>query len=264
MFIIDSHCHLNCLKEENAENIDNVVLDAYNNDVKIINNICTDIAEFDNILALTNKYDNVFCSIGHHPEYAEKLVTIEDFFQKDIENKKIIGIGECGLDYHFTKDFIREQRKNFEVQIEIARKTQLPLIIHTRDADLDTIDVLKSEMKNGEFKFLLHCFSSGEALAYTGLDLGGYISFSGILTFKNALELQKLATNIPLDRILVETDSPYLAPVPLRGQINKPAYTKYILEFLANLLKKDVAEIIITTTNNCFKLFNYKTNLILN
>lgn len=264
MFIIDSHCHLNCLKEENYENIDDIIQEAVNSNVKIINNICTNINEFDNILNLSNNYDNVFCSIGHHPEYAEEPITIDDFLKKDIKSNKVIGVGECGLDYHFSKDFIKEQKKNFEIQIEVARKTQLPLIIHTRDADLDTIDILKSEIKNGEFKFLLHCFSSSKELAYAALDLGGYISFSGILTFKNAVELQEIAKNIPLDKVLIETDSPYLAPVPLRGKTNKPAYVKYVAEFLANLLKKDFAEISTTTTTNCFKLFNYKTNLTLN
>ena len=126
------------------------------------------------------------------------------------------------------------------------------------------MDILKSEMKNGEFKFLLHCFSSSKELAYTALDLGGYISFSGILTFKNAVELQELAKNIPIDKILIETDSPYLAPVPLRGKTNKPAYVKYVAEFLAHLLEKDILEISAITTANCFKLFDYKTNLILN
>ena len=264
MLIVDSHCHLNCLKDENQENIDSLVQEAEVAGVKIINNICTSISEFSDILNLSNKYDNVFCSIGHHPEYANELVTIDDFMTKNIFNNKVIGIGEAGLDYHFNTDFKKEQKHNFEIQIEVARKTKLPLIIHSRDADNDMMDILKAEIKNGDFSFLLHCFSSSDKLAYTGLDLGGYISFSGIITFKNSINLQSLAKNIPLNRILVETDSPYLAPVPLRGKINRPAYVKYVTTFLANLLDKDLEEIANITTKNCFNLFKYKTNLTLN
>ena len=144
---------------------------------------------------------------------------------------------------------------------KLSRQTKLPLIIHSRDADKDMVDILENEIKNGEFNFLLHCFSSGKELAYKGLDLGGYISFSGILTFKNAIELQNIAKNIPLDRVLVETDSPYLAPVPHRGKTNQPAYTKNVLEFLSNLLNKDINEVADITTKNCFTLFKYKNYL---
>ena len=260
MIIVDSHCHLNCLKNEENLNINKVILDANLNGVKIINNICTNIDEFDDILKLSNQYNNIYCSIGQHPEYTNK-VNIEDFLNKDIENYKVIGIGEAGLDYHFTKDFIEEQKYNFEVQIELARQTKLPLIIHSRDADKDMMDILENEMRNGEFNFLLHCFSSSKELAYKGLDLGGYISLSGILTFKNATELQNIAKNIPLNRLLVETDSPYLAPVPFRGKINQPSYTKNVVEFLSNLLNKDISEIADITTKNCFDLFKYKNYL---
>ncbi len=260
MIIVDSHCHLNCLKNEENLDIDKVIFDANSNNVKIINNICTNIDEFDDILELSNQYNNVYCSIGQHPEYTNR-VNIEDFLNKDIKNYKVIGIGETGLDYHFTTDFIKEQKYNFEIQIELARQTKLPLIIHSRDADKDMIDILENEMKNGEFSFLLHCFSSSKELAYKGLDLGGYISFSGILTFKNATQLQNIAKNIPLDRVLVETDSPYLAPVPFRGKINQPSYTKNVVDFLSNLLSKDINEVANITTKNCFTLFKYKNYL---
>ena len=175
--------------------------------------------------------------------------------------RRVIGIGETGLDYHFTTDFIKEQKYNFEIQIELARQTKLPLIIHSRDADKDMIDILENEMKNGEFSFLLHCFSSSKELAYKGLDLGGYISFSGILTFKNATELQNIAKNIPLDKLLIETDSPYLAPVPYRGKTNQPAYTKNILEYLSKLLNKNIDDLAEIIKNNSFNLFKYKNYL---
>lgn len=258
MFIIDTHCHLNYLKNEN--NIDVIIEEAFKNNVKIINNICTNVEEFEDVLNLSSNYDNVYCSIGHHPEYSNKI-KIEDFYNKDINNYKVIGIGETGLDYHFTTDFIKEQKYNFEIQIELARQTKLPLIIHSRDADKDMIDILENEMKNGEFSFLLHCFSSSKELAYKGLDLGGYISFSGILTFKNATELQNIAKNIPLDKLLIETDSPYLAPVPYRGKTNQPAYTKNILEYLSKLLNKNIDDLAEIIKNNSFNLFKYKNYL---
>lgn len=258
MFIIDTHCHLNYLKNEN--NIDVIIEEAFKNNVKIINNICTNVEEFEDVLNLSSNYDNVYCSIGHHPEYSNKI-KIEDFYNKDINNYKVIGIGETGLDYHFTTDFIKEQKYNFEIQIELARQTKLPLIIHSRDADKDMIDILENEMKNGEFSFLLHCFSSSKELAYKGLDLGGYISFSGILTFKNATELQNIAKNIPLDKLLIETDSPYLAPVPYRGKTNQPAFTKNILEYLSKLLNKNIDDLAEIIKNNSFNLFKYKNYL---
>ena len=258
MFIIDTHCHLNYLKNEN--NIDVIIEEAFKNNVKIINNICTNVEEFEDVLNLSSNYDNVYCSIGHHPEYSNKI-KIEDFYNKDINNYKVIGIGETGLDYHFTTDFIKEQKYNFEIQIELARQTKLPLIIHSRDADKDMIDILGNEMKNGEFSFLLHCFSSSKELAYKGLDLGGYISFSGILTFKNATELQNIAKNIPLDKLLIETDSPYLAPVPYRGKTNQPAFTKNILEYLSKLLNKNIDDLAEIIKNNSFNLFKYKNYL---
>lgn len=260
MLIIDSHCHLNYLKNDENLDINEIILNANSNDVKIINNICTSLAEFDNVLELSNSYKNVYCSIGQHPEYTN-IVKIEDFLNKDIYNYKVIGIGEAGLDYHFTTDFVKEQKINFEVQIELARQTKLPLIIHSRDADSDMIDILTNEIKNGYFSFLLHCFSSSKELAYKGLDLGGYISFSGILTFKNATELQNIAKNIPLNRILVETDSPYLAPVPYRGKVNQPAYTRNVVEFLSKLINTSIEEVANTTTTNCFNLFKYKNYL---
>jgi TatD DNase family protein len=148
------------------------------------------------------------------------------------------------------------QKKNFENHIVACQQSGLPLVIHSRECDKDMMDILQQEMKNCEFKFVLHCFCSSKELAYTGLDLNGFISFSGILTFKNSLELQELAKEIELNRILVETDAPFLAPVPYRGKTNKPSYVKKTAEFLANLLNKDFNEIQRVTTNNFFKLFN--------
>lgn len=254
-FLIDSHCHLNFLIEQGVD-IDNIIKSAKNNNVNIINNICTKISEIEDILQLSNKFENVYCSIGQHPEEIENnIITIENILQYT-NNEKVIAIGETGLDYHYRNDNKIEQKKNFETHIEASRTSKLPLIIHSREADVDMIDILNNEMKNGSFKFVLHCFSSSKELAFKGLDLDGYISFSGILTFKNAVELQDIAKNIPLNKIIIETDSPYLAPVPFRGKINQPCYVKNVAEFLANLLNKDFNIIQYTTTENCLKLFN--------
>lgn len=254
-FLIDSHCHLNFLIEQGVD-IDNIIKSAKNNNVNIINNICTKISEIEDILQLSNKFENVYCSIGQHPEEIENnIITIENLLQYT-NNEKVIAIGETGLDYHYRNNNKIEQKKNFETHIEASRISKLPLIIHSREADADMIDILNSEMKNGNFKFVLHCFSSSKELAFKGLDLDGYISFSGILTFKNAVELQDIAKNIPLNKIIIETDSPYLAPVPFRGKINQPYYVKNVAEFLANLLNKDFNNIQHTTTENCLKLFD--------
>lgn len=252
-FLIDSHCHLHFL-EKIA--IDKAILDAGNNNVKIINNVCASIEEANRILEICNNYNNVFGSIGIHPsEIRDKIIEL-DVLLKYFNNEKICSIGETGLDYHFEPFDKVKQKKNFEVHIEVSRKTKLPLIIHSRDCDSDMIDILKSEIKNGEFSFVLHCFCSGKELAYKALDLGGYISFSGILTFKNSFDLQDIAKNIPVNKILVETDSPFLAPVPMRGKENSPEYVKYVAEFLSKLLNMEFDEICKITTDNFFRLFS--------
>lgn len=257
-FLVDSHCHLNMLQEHDLD-IDSVVKEAWKSDVKIILNISTDMNEFDDILKLSDKYPNVYCSVGVHPEYTETQITAKELVEKS-ENKNVIGIGEVGLEYHFPPFDKDEQKKNFEIHIEASRQTGLPLIVHSRDADEDMIEILESETKNGPFPFILHCFTSGKELAYKGLDLGGYISLSGIITFKNAKELREIAKNIPLHRILLETDAPFLSPEPKRGQVNKPAYVKYIAEYLVDFLKVSYNDIQKVTTENFLNLFK-KVNI---
>ena len=175
---------------------------------------------------------------------------------KYTNNNKIIAIGETGLDYHYNTENKLKQKRNFEIHIEACRKTGLPLIVHTRDADKDMINILESEMKNGEFDFVLHCFSSSKELAYRSLDIGGFISFSGIVTFKNASDLQEIAKTIPIDRIFIETDAPYLAPVPLRGKENQPAYIKYTAEEIAKLREISIDELTQITTSNAEEILS--------
>lgn len=252
-FIVDSHCHLNYLQENN--NLDNIVKEANENNVKIINNICTKFEEIENIIKVCNQYENVYGSVGIHPEeIREKFVDVEDIL-KYTKNNKIKSIGETGLDYHFEPFDAKKQKQNFEIHIEASRKSHLPLIIHSRDCDKDMMEIIESEMKNGEFQFLLHCFSSGKQLLYKSLDFGGYISLSGIITFKKSTELQSYLKDIPLNRMLVETDAPFLAPVPFRGHENRPAYTKNTTEFIAKYLNIDFDNLCSITTENFFKVF---------
>ena len=253
--LVDSHCHLDLLIE-NGDNIDCFIDEAKNNSVNILNTICTSVDELQKIVFLCEKYDCVFGSFGIHPsEIGENIVTVEEIIEYT-KHKKICSIGETGLDYHFEPYNKAKQIKNFEVHIEASRKTKLPLIIHSRDCDSDMIDILTSEIKNGEFPFLLHSFCSGKDLLYRTLDYNAYISLSGIVTFKNSRELQELTKDIPLDKIMVETDSPFLAPVPKRGNKNQPAFVKYTAEFLSKLLNIEFEKFCDLTTNNFLKLFN--------
>jgi TatD DNase family protein len=253
-FLVDSHCHLKYLEEQQLS-LDEVIKDARSSGVGILNDVCANIDEINYLLEVSNKYDNVFCTAGQHPENVnDKIATVEFLIEKT-KYKKVIGIGESGLDYHYTDGNKLLQRKNFENHIEACQRAKLPLIIHSRDCDKDMIDILQWEMKNCEFRFVLHCFCSGKELAYAGLDLGGFISFSGVLTFKNSLNLQMLAKEIGLNRVLVETDAPFLAPIPFRGKVNRPSYVVKTAEFLGTLLNMSFEEVRDTTTRNFFELF---------
>jgi TatD DNase family protein len=254
--LIDSHCHINMLLEKEGYAIESILKNAKDNDVGIMQNICTSIEEFDAVLKLAQKYENIYCSIGVHPEsIGEKIITSEELIAKS-KDKKVIGIGEVGFEYHYEPLDKVKQKKNFEVHIEASRKTGLPLIVHSRDADEDMIEILDNEMKNGNFSFVLHCFLSGKKLAYKGLDLGGYISLSGVITFKNAKELRDIVKDIPLERLLLETDAPFLSPEPKRGQINEPRNIKYIANYLVDFLRISFNDIATKTTNNFLHLFN--------
>lgn len=255
-FLVDSHCHLKSI-EDRGLILDSAIKESEDYGIKIINNICANIEEANAVISITDKYKNVFCSIGHHPEETDnKMIDIDDLL-KYKDYKKLIGIGESGLDYFYSTEINKnKQIENFLIHIEVARQLNLPLIIHTREADEDMKNILQTEIRKGEFSFVLHCFCSSEELAKASLDLGGFLSFSGILTFKNAIELQSMAKNIPLDRILVETDAPYLAPVPNRGKVNQPAYVKFTAEFLACLLDLEFVELQDITTRNFLRLFN--------
>lgn len=255
-FLVDSHCHLNMLQEEKNLILEDVIKKSRESNVNIINNVATEIAEFDKVLAVTKDFDGVFATLGVHPSNITNEESVLSILKKYSQDDKVIGIGESGLEYHYEPFDKKAQKKNFEVHIEASRETKLPLVIHSREADEDMVEILKSEMKNGEFTFVLHSFSSGKDLCWTGLDLGGYVSLSGIVTFKNAESLRETIKNIPINRIILETDSPFLTPPPFRGQTNEPAYVKNIANYLVDFLKTDFNMLQSTTTENFLRLFN--------
>lgn len=252
--IIDSHCHLNY-----PEFVDlGSVLDrAHAAGVGAMQTISCKRSDFQEVIDLTEKDERIWGSIGIHPHEAEEHqdVTVQELVTWS-NHQRIIGIGESGLDYYYEHSPKTEQQKSFRIHIEAARDTGLPLIIHTRDADDDTIDIIHDEYQKGAYKGLLHCFSSTQRMADKALEIGFYISLSGIITFKKADELREIAKSVPLDRLLVETDSPYLAPIPHRGKPNEPAFTKHVVEMLAEIKGLSVDEVARITTDNFYTLFD--------
>lgn len=259
-FIVDSHCHLDLI-EEKGIGIDEIIHSSAQNNVKILQTICTRITELERILSYTKTNDFVFASVGIHPcNVAEQpKISASEIVKFISENPKIIGIGETGLDYFHDKSWIDLQKISFLEHIKASQETHLPLIVHSRDADADMMEILQSEQKNRTFPALLHCFSSSKNMAKQALDLGIYISISGIVTFKNAIELQEIVKFLPLDSLLVETDSPYLAPTPYRGKTNQPAYTKHVVDFIAELKGISPEEVATQTSKNFLKIFKRVT-----
>lgn len=252
--LVDSHCHLDF--PDFAEERDAVVARALASGVSRMITISTRVRRFEQIRTIAEAYENVWCSVGTHPHNAaEELDVTADELVALSAHPKVVAIGEAGLDYHYDKSPRDAQAQGFRTHIEAARRTQLPLVIHARSADEHMEMILRDEMGKGAFPFILHCFSSGRRLAEVGVELGGYVSFSGILTFKNSQELRDIARDVPHDRLLVETDAPYLAPVPHRGQRNEPAYVAKTAAVLAETIGIDAVEIAAITTENVLRLF---------
>ncbi|MBX4335748.1 TatD family hydrolase [Bartonella raoultii] len=253
--LIDTHCHLDF--EGLSQNLDDVIQRALDADVKRMITISTHVHKLDRLLEITQTYDQVFCSVGTHPNYAheEQNITAEDLIQLS-KHPKIVAFGEVGLDYHYDYSSPKEQKKTFQEHIIASRETQLPLVIHSRNADIDMEQILREQTKEGTFPFILHCYSSGMQLARAGLELGGYISFSGILTFKNALEIREIAKIVPYQHLLIETDAPFLAPVPHRGKINEPSFVRYTAALLAETIGLTIEETAQITTENALRLFS--------
>lgn len=254
--LVDSHCHLD-FPDFDADR-DVVVARARAAGVATMVTISTRVAKFARLKEIATRYDNVWCSIGTHPHNAaeEPDVTAEQLAEIATREPRVVAIGEAGLDYHYDNSPREAQREGFLRHIAAARMTQLPLVIHARDADDDIATILEEQTGKGAFPFVLHCFSSGAGLARRGLALGGYVSFSGILTFRNSDVLRAVAAEVPMERLLVETDAPYLAPPPHRGRRNEPAYVIEIAKVLASVKSIDVAALAAATTGNFRRLFN--------
>lgn len=252
--LVDSHCHLNF--PDFGEDLDAVVARAAESGVGVMQTICTTMREFDAILAIAERYPHIFCSVGVHPHEAdhEPMVTTAELLEK-ASHPKVIGIGETGLDFFYEHSPRKEQEESFRRHIAAARESGLPIIVHTRDADDDTIRIMQDEMGKGAYPGLIHCFSSGQKMADAALEMGFYISISGIATFKKAEALRETIRTVPLERLLVETDAPYLAPMPYRGKRNEPAYVVQTNTVVAELKGVSAEECAAATTRNFFALF---------
>ncbi len=253
--LIDSHCHLD--SPQLLSDLPALLSRADDAGVGLMVTISTRVAKFDALKEIVELHENVFCSVGTHPHNAaeEQDVTLDELIEI-ARHPKVVAIGEAGLDYHYDYSPRELQAKSFRVHIAAARETGLPLVIHSREADEDMAAILEEESAKGSFPFVLHCFTSGEDLARRGLALGGYISFSGVVTFKKADSLRRIAASAPADRLLVETDAPYLAPEPFRGKTNEPAYVAKTAEQLAAVRGLAIQDFTQLTTDNFFGLFS--------
>lgn len=253
--LVDSHCHLDYHLRDG--DIDEVVARAETADIGTIVTICTKMSEAETVRDIAARYDNVWCTVGVHPhdageegqEDAARLIELA-------AGEKVVGIGESGLDYFYEHSPRDDQRRSFRTHIAAARETGLPLVVHSRDADEEMADILREEMEQGAFCGVMHCFSSGPELARAALDLGLYISISGIVTFKKSDELREIVTEIPLERLLVETDAPYLTPEPHRGKRNEPLHVRHTAAKVAELKGVGAEDLAETTTANFFALFD--------
>jgi len=253
--IIDSHCHLNY--EPMSLSLKKTIDRANRDGVKYLLTISTEDKSFNKILDIVSKNECVYGSYGIHPHEAKNHLSIEseNIIKKTKLSKKIIGIGESGLDFYYNHSDKRDQIKCFEEHIIAAQKTQLPLIVHTRNAETETLEILKRKLNEKNFRVLIHCFTGSKEFAFKLLDLGAYISASGVVTFKKSEKLANTFKDIPNNRILVETDSPYLAPVPLRGKPNEPSYIIHTVKFLSKLKNISFEDFSNITTKNFFNLF---------
>lgn len=254
--IADSHCHLDF--PDLYERLDDVILRAKENHIKYLLTICTTLESFNKIEIIISKYQNIYGTFGIHPHETEKFTQVNTKYIHNIvsKNKKIIGVGESGLDFYYNHSNKEIQKKSFIEHIKAASELNIPIIVHSRNAENETYDILKSEKKNSNLKVLIHCFTGSEDFAKKLIDINCYISVSGIITFKNSNELVKSVSNIPIENLLVETDSPYLAPIPHRGKPNEPSYIVHTVDKLSKIKNITKENVIQETTKNFKKLFN--------
>ena len=253
--IIDSHCHLDY--PNLYDQLFNVLNRAKRNKVDNLLTICTTLESFEKIKIIVNKYNNIYGTFGIHPHETKNFTNVNlDYIIKSIKNNnKIIGVGETGLDFYYNHSDKDLQKKSFIAHIKAAAKLDIPVIVHSRNAEDETFEVIKKEMKNNKLRVLIHCFTGSSNFADKLLDIGCYISVSGIITFKNSNALAETVASFPLDKLLVETDSPYLAPLPHRGKPNEPSYITHTVEKLAAIKKVDKEIVIKNTTKNFMNLF---------
>jgi TatD DNase family protein len=253
--LVDSHCHLDF--PEFDEDRDDVVDRAKAAGIGYMVTICTHMTKFNDVHAVASSYNNMVCTVGVHPHNAGEeggLASVKEL-KKYSKMPKVVGIGETGLDYFYEHSPREAQQSSFRAHIDASRDTSLPIIVHTREADDDTVSILRDEYKKGLFPGLIHCFSASAELAKAVLEMGFYISISGIVTFKSAQSLRDTVEGLPLNRILVETDAPYLAPIPMRGRRNEPAFTAHTAQVVADLKGVTADQLAQATTDNFFRLF---------
>jgi TatD DNase family protein len=252
--LVDSHCHLDF--PDFAEDLDGIVGRAGESGIGLMLTINTHLSRFERVRALAERFANVYCTVGIHPHEAGNEASVDaETLVELAAHPKVVGFGETGLDYYYDKSPRDRQQSSFRAHIQASRLADLPVVIHTRDADAAMTEILRDEMAEGRFTGLIHCFSSGPELAELAVDLGLYVSVSGIVTFKNAEALRATLKGVPLDRLLVETDAPYLAPIPYRGKRNEPSYVGHTAAKLAEVKGVTVAELTRATTDNFLRLF---------
>ncbi len=250
-YLIDTHTHINMI--ENIS-IDEILENAGKNNVKKIIVPSSNAADIDEVFELSQKYDNVYCYLGIHPSEAKDWNdTIEEKIRTLAKSPKVVGIGEIGLDYYWDKSFVELQKDVFIKQIKLANELNLPVNVHDREAHKDTFDILKEHNKNSTV--IMHCFSGSPEFAAECIKEGWYIAIGGVVTFKNAKKMKEVAGTTPLDRLLLETDSPYLTPVPYRGDENQPAYVKFVAEEIAKIKEISYNEVVSATTQNAERIF---------
>ena len=261
--IVDSHCHLDFKDFEN--DLDEIILRAEEKNVNHFLTISVNLENFPKILKLTNKYKNVWCTTGIHPNNVgletKKCDDLFDTLKKNLQlNDKVVGLGETGLDFYRSREFEEKQIDYFEVHLNLSGEKKIPTVIHTRNAEVETKEILRSKVKIYNSIGLIHCFTGSQELARIALDNGFYLSISGVITFNNSHDLKKIVKYIPNDRILVETDAPYLAPKPFRGKRNEPSLIAHTLKEIAEIKKKKTSEMAMITTKNFFNLFGKVKN----
>lgn len=256
---IDSHCHLDF--PDLAKDLDALLLNMRNNQVTHALCVSVNLPDFPRVRSLAETHDNLYASVGVHPDYENEIEPTDDQLAKLADHPKVIAIGETGLDYFRLQGDLEWQRKRFRQHIRAARKANKPLIIHTREAAADTLRIMQEE-NAAQVGGVMHCFTESWEVAQQAISMNFYISFSGIVTFKNAVALKEVARKIPLDRMLIETDSPYLAPVPFRGKQNQPAFVRHVAEEIARLRAVDLSDIATATTDNFVKLFKLPGNAL--